>query len=52
MNIGQPILVKHNGIVQEGIIEVIYSEDLDIRLENGELIRRKFWEVRKIENKK
>jgi hypothetical protein len=51
MYIGKSVLVKHNGIVQEGKVEIIYDEDLGIRLENGELIRRKFWEIRSIEVK-
>lgn len=51
MNIGQLLLVRHNGQVHEGKVEIIYFEDLDIRLKNGELIRRKFWEVHKIELK-
>jgi hypothetical protein len=52
MYIGQKLLVKHEGKVQEGIVENIYLEDLDIRLNNRELISRKFWEVRKVDEKK
>ncbi len=52
MYIGKTVLIKHNGTVQEGIVEEIFPEDLDIRLENGELIRRKFWEVRVISDEK
>lgn len=51
MYIGKLILVKHDGVIQEGKVENIYPEDLDIRLENGDLIRRKFWEIRKIDIK-
>jgi hypothetical protein len=51
MYIGKSVLVKHNGIVQKGTVETIFPEDLDVRLENGELVRRKFWEIRKIEVK-
>lgn len=51
MHIGQSVLCKHNEIVQEGKVQKIYFEDLDIKLENGETIRRKFWEIRKIEIK-
>jgi hypothetical protein len=51
MNIGRRLLIKHNEKIQEGIVERIYTEDLDIRLDNGELIRRKFWEVRSIDEK-
>lgn len=46
MYIGKIVLIKHEGQIQEGNVEQIYPEDLDIRLVNGELIRRKFWEVR------
>jgi len=46
MHIGKRLIIKHNGIIQEGNVENIYPEDLDIRLDNGELIRRKYWEVR------
>jgi hypothetical protein len=48
MHIGKRLIVKHDNKIQEGIVEEIYSEDLDIRLDNGELIRRKFWETRAI----
>ena len=48
MYIGKSVLVKHNGELIEGIVEIIYEEDLNIRLENGELIKRKFWEIGKI----
>lgn len=51
MHIGKRLIVKHDNKIQEGIVEEIYSEDLDIRLDNGELIRRKFWCVHKIEIK-
>ena len=49
MRINQSILVKHNGIVQEGKVIKVFEEDLDIELKNGEIIRRKMWEIRKIE---
>ncbi len=52
MQIGTPLLVKHNGKIKKGRVEKIYPEDLDIKLENGELIRRKFWEVRVVTNEK
>lgn len=50
MYIGKRLLVRHNGIVQEGNVEKIFMNDLDIKLDNGDLIRRKFWEVRSIQN--
>jgi len=52
MYIGKRLLVKHEEQILEGIVEQIFPEDLDIRLSNGELIRRKFWEVRIIDEKK
>lgn len=51
MHIGKPVLIKHNGEIVEGKVEVIYKEDLDIRLPDGTLITRKFWEIRKVEPK-
>ena len=51
MHIGKRVLVKHADAVQEGSVINIYPEDLDILLENGETIRRKYWEVRKVEKK-
>ena len=52
MHVGKWLLVKHEGLIQRGIVEQFFMEDLDIRLDNGELIRRKYWEVRKIDEKK
>ena len=46
MHRGKWLLVKHGGKVIKGIVENIWSEDLFIRLDDGELISRKFWEVR------
>lgn len=51
MYLGQQLLCKHKGTVQKGNIEQIYFEEIDIRLLSGELIRKKFWEVRKIDEK-
>jgi len=51
MHIGKWLLVKHEGKIQKGIVKIIYPEDLDIELEDGTIIRRKFWEVRKIDEK-
>ena len=54
MHIGKWLLVKHEGKILKGIVKKIYFEDLDIELDSGETIKRKFWEVRGIpnENKK
>jgi len=48
MHIGKWLLVKHEGVVQKGIVIKFYKEDLEIRLENDAIINRKFWEVRGI----
>jgi len=46
MWIGQPILCKHNGKLQEGTVEKMFEEDVHIKLGNNETISRKYWEVR------
>jgi hypothetical protein len=51
MHLGKWLLVKHEGQIKKGIVQKIYSEDLDIQLEDGTVIRRKFWEVRTINEK-
>jgi hypothetical protein len=38
--------VKHEDKILRGMVIKIYSEDLDIRLEDDTIVRRKFWEVR------
>lgn len=48
MHIDKWLLVKHEGKILKGIVIKIYDEDLDIRLEDGTIISRKFWEIRKI----
>lgn len=48
MHLGKRLLVKHDGQIQEGNVEQIFEEDLIIRLDNGETITRKFWEIRSI----
>jgi len=52
MHIGKWLLVKYEGKLFKGIVIKIHSEDLDIKLDNGDIIRRKFWEVRIIDEKK
>ena len=47
MNIGQKVYLRTNGELKVGIVEEIKSEDLMIRLDTGELIERKFWEINK-----
>jgi hypothetical protein len=51
MYISKWLLVKHEGKILKGIVIKIYNEDLDIQLEDETIIRRKFWEVRKIDEK-
>lgn len=48
MQIGQPVLIRHNNEVKEGKVTKIWAEDLEIELNSGETVQRKFWEVRKI----
>lgn len=47
MRIGQRLLAKYNGQIVEGIVIEIYFEDVDIKLDNGTVIKKKYWEVRK-----
>jgi hypothetical protein len=49
MFIGQSVYVRHEGTVRIGKVEIIWEEDLKIKLDTGELITRKFWEIRKVE---
>jgi len=48
MYIGKWLLIQHEGQIMKGIVIKIYPEDLDIKLDDGIVIRRKFWEVREI----
>jgi hypothetical protein len=50
--IKQLVYVKHEGKVQIGKVEVIWDEELEIKLDSGEIIRRKWWEIRKVPNEK
>jgi len=52
MYLGKRLILKHNGKLQEGSVENIFPEDLDIRLDSGELVRKKFWEVRSSSDEK
>lgn len=51
MNIGKKLLIKYEGKVVEGTVIKIYPEDLDIQLIDDTVVRRKFWEVKKIDEK-
>jgi hypothetical protein len=46
MYIGKWLLVRYENKIIKGIVTKIFQEDLDIRLEDDTIIRRKFWEVR------
>lgn len=46
MYLGQRLIIKHENVVKEGSVVKIYPEELDIKLDDGTLVRRKFWEVR------
>lgn len=48
MNLGERILAKVNGQIRECIVIKTGYEDLDLFVESGITIRRKFWEIRKI----
>jgi hypothetical protein len=46
MHIGKWLLVKHEDKIITGIVIKFFQDDLDIKLDDGTIIRRKFWEVR------
>ena len=50
MQIGQPVFIRHNKELYKGKVIKIFDEDLKIELKNGEIVLRKFWEIRKINN--
>ena len=50
MFIGQSVYVKHEGTVQIGKVEIIWDEELEIKLETGQTIHMKLWEIRKVPN--
>ena len=50
MNIGQSVVVRNRGEIQAGRVAKIFPESLEIILDNGEEIQRKFWEVKKVAN--
>jgi hypothetical protein len=52
MHIGRWLLVKHDGKIVKGLVIKIFQEDLDIKLEDETIIRRKFWEVRSVPDEK
>ena len=52
MFIGQSVYIRHEGKVQIGKVEIIWDEELSIRLLDKTLINRKFWEIKKVPNEK
>ena len=48
MHVGKWLLIRHEGKVTKGIVIKIYQEDLDIKLDDEIIVKRKFWEVRTI----
>jgi len=46
MHIRKWLLVKENGQILKGMVIKFSTEDLDIKLEDGTIVRRKYWEVR------
>lgn len=52
MHVGKPLLIKENGQIKKGIVINFSSEDLEIKLEDGNIVRRKFWEIREIPHEK
>jgi hypothetical protein len=52
MYLGKRVIVKHQNKLQEGSVEQIFDEDLHIKLDNNEIITRKYWEVGKIKDEK
>lgn len=47
MQIGNRVLLRHNKELKEGIVIEIESESLHIKLDNEEIVIRKYWEVAK-----
>ena len=45
MYLGKRIIIKHEGKIQEGSIHKIFEEDLEIMLDGGIIVTRKFWEI-------
>ena len=52
MFIGESVYIKHEGKVRIGTVEIIWDEELEIKLDTGEIITRKFWEIKKVPNEK
>jgi hypothetical protein len=51
MYITQFVLIKYETKIVKGIIIGIFQDDLEIKLEDESIVKRKFWEVRKINEK-
>ena len=48
MFIGQSVLVKHEGIVQEAIVVSMKMDTLKVKLPNGTILERIYSEVQKL----
>lgn len=46
MQEGAELITKYDGKIVNCIAEKIRFEDLDVKLENGVIISKKYWEVR------
>lgn len=50
MTVNQRVYLRVDGELKTGKVEVIKFEDLKIRLDSGELVERKFWEIAKVKS--
>jgi len=48
MYLSQTVLIKYNEKIVEGKVVKIYDEELDIKLDDGEIVRKKYWEIRSV----
>lgn len=51
MHLGLKLLLRYEGKVVEGKVTKIFSEDLEIELDDKTIVRRKFWEIRRKDEK-
>jgi len=52
MYIGELLLFRYKGELKQGRVISIFKEDLEIRVDDNTIIIKKFWEVRKLDEKK
>lgn len=48
MDIGQMLLFRLNKVLRKGIVTKVTSDDIEIKMNDGNSVRRKYWEVQKI----